>query len=677
MSLKRMAKRSKKIKVSPQASSPKPVSQPEPIETGDVLPSKSAMISWKVLLQAAVIIGAGLWIYWPALHGDWLWDDSLYISDNPLLKEPDRLWKAWFSPGSFIEYYPIEQSVQWLQWQLWGTRTLGYHLTNLALHLVSSLLVWRLLSKFGLRLAWLGGLLFAVHPVQVESVAWISEFKNTLSLPPFLLAMCAWVDYEEHHRPKDYGLALGLFLAAMLGKITMAPFPVIMLLYAWWKRGRVGWTDLKVSGPFFIISLVLAMTSIWAGMWYSQLHHFASTPPSLGGVFSRLALAGLTMVFYFSKCFLPVGLLPIYPQWTIDPPSLWQFLPWPILVGVLYWLWKNRQGWGRHALLGLGFFLLSLAPFLGLKSVSYMNFTWVMDHFLYIPIIGLIGLVVAGLGKLGELVPSSFHLYGMGATAAVITLLAWESHSYAGLYIGDESLWTYTVQHNPQAWLARYNLGTALVQTGSFPEAMEQFEKALEIKPDYAGAHNNLGYSLMQEGQPDQAIPEYEKALAIDPNLAEGHYNLGVALLGKGKWDEAIAQFTVALDIRPDYADANSNLGVALYSKGQIDEAISYFQKALQNNPDQVQAHRVLGKALLAKGQVAEAITQLQTALTIDPNSPQAHRLLGIAFMRNGQVDEGVAQFQEALRLKPDFAEAQKELAEAQAIQQQRQSGNK
>ena len=238
-------------------------------------------------LRAAVLAALGWWIYAPALYGDWVWDDVLYLPQNPLLNDPERLWKLWFAPGHVLDYYPIEATVQWVQWQLWGQNTFGYHVTNVALHIVNALLVWRLLGKFKLRLAWLGGLLFLVHPVQVESVAYISELKNTLSLSPFLLAMGAWIDYEERQQTRDYALALGLFLVAMLCKISMAPFPVVILLYAWWKRGRVGTQDLKQSAPFFLISLALGVMTILSGIWYRQLHLEPEEIVPLGGLALR------------------------------------------------------------------------------------------------------------------------------------------------------------------------------------------------------------------------------------------------------------------------------------------------------------------------------------------------------------------------------------------------------
>ena len=247
-----------------------------------------------------------MWIYWPVLYGDWLWDDDYLIQKNDLIHDPDGLWHVWFSPSDMIDYFPLTVSVEWLEWQFWPDNTLCYHLTNIILHICSALLVWHLLRKFGLRLAWLGGLLFAIHPVMVESVAWIAELKNTLSMPPFLLAVCAWIDYDRRRQPEYYFLALCLFLAAMLCKTTMVMLPVLILLYAWWKRDRIEWRDLLLSAPFFAISLTIGLTVI------AYLRHGVGeeTIP-LGGFFSRMACSGLSLAFYFSKAVLPMHLLPI------------------------------------------------------------------------------------------------------------------------------------------------------------------------------------------------------------------------------------------------------------------------------------------------------------------------------------------------------------------------------
>jgi protein O-mannosyl-transferase len=249
------------------------------------------------LFRAIMMVAVGFWIYAPSLTGSWLMDDNFYLPQNALLHDPHRLWKTWFEPGSLIEYYPIEATVQAVQWRLWHLNMVGYHLTNVVLHLTSAFLFWRLLQKFKLRLAWLGGLLLVIHPTAVESVAWISELKNTLSLPPFLLAMICWINHDERHSSRDYLLALVFFFLAMLCKISMALFPFVILLYAWWKRGRVDWHDLKMSTPFFAISLVLGTTTILAGDWYREAHLQLAVNPEIGAWPERFVLSGTSVLF--------------------------------------------------------------------------------------------------------------------------------------------------------------------------------------------------------------------------------------------------------------------------------------------------------------------------------------------------------------------------------------------
>ena len=517
--------------------------------------------NWKLdLLRSLLIVAAGFWVFSPALQGDWLMDDDFYLTQNALVGDPARLWKIWFAPGSLLEYYPIEASAQAVQWHFWHLHTLGYHLTNVILHVIGALLVWRLLAKFGLRLAWLGGFIFAIHPAVVESVAWISEFKNTLSLPPFLLAMCAWIDFEEHGRRRDYLLSLGLFLVAMLCKISMAPFPFVILLYAWWKRGRIGMSDLKNAAPFFLISVVLGLTTIFAGIWFRQAHLQSAANPPIGDFLTHVALAGQSIAFYFSKAVLPIGMIPIYPQWSIKSHSLLSFLPWIVLAVTIFYLREHRASWGRHALLGVGFFLLNLAPFIGFNSVTYMEFTWVMDHFLYIPIIGLIGLAVAALGKIEDQISISLRR-ALDVTVAVgLALLAWESYDYAAIFIGPETLWTYTLERNTMCYLPYNNLGNVMLETDRIPQAIENYKKALELHPGMVEAHNNLGLAYFKMDQIPESIAEYEEALKYNPHFAVAHANLGNVYSREGRVKEAIEQYEEALRTEPRNGDALTNL---------------------------------------------------------------------------------------------------------------------
>jgi len=537
-------------------------------------------------LQAALIATATLWVFSPAFHGTWLMDDGLYVLENPLQHDPARLWKTWFVPGSFIEYYPMEETVRWAQWQLWGPEPLGYHLTNVGLQIVNALLVWRLLAKLGLRLAWIGGLIFAVHPVQVESVAWIAELKNLLSLTPFLLAMAAWIDFEERRDARDYWLALGLFLVAMLCKISAAPFPAVILLYAWWKRGGLGWRDVKATLPFLLISIVLALLTVKTGAWFRDIQHTTPESVLIGGFGPRLVCAGTALAFYFFQFFWPVHLLPFYPQWNFDVLSPRDFIPWLAILGVVVWCWSKRQTWGRHALLGLGFFVLFLSPFLGFIGISYMIFTRVMDHFLYLPIIGLIGVTVALLETIKVRLSSPLlRAGGMGIVTGVIGALALESHAYASAFASREANNLYVIARDPSVWIAHNNLGVIYLQTGRVEEAAGQFEEAVRLNPNYAAAHNNLGNALIQSGHLQEAIGHYREAVRLNPDYAEAHNGLGNALLQAGQFAEAQAQCQEAVRLNPDYVLAYCTQGLVLAKMGRLPEALAQFETALKMSP--------------------------------------------------------------------------------------------
>jgi tetratricopeptide (TPR) repeat protein len=503
------------------------------------------------LLRALLIISAGCWVFAPALQGDWLMDDDFYLTQNALLHDPHRLWKTWFVPGSLIEYYPIEASLQAIQWHWWHLNTLGYHVSNLILHVTGALLLWRLLDKFGLRYAWLGALLFTIHPAVVESVAWISEFKNTLSLPPFLLAMGSWIEFENRGRRNDYLLALGFFLIAMLCKISMALFPIVILLYAWWKRGRVGWLDIRHTVPFLAISLVLGITTLYVAVSFREAHLQSAANPAIGGPLLRFALAGQSIAFYFTKCALPLEMIPIYPKWAVHPESPLAYWPWVVLATAFAFFWTRRLTWGRHALLGCGYFLLNLLPFIGLNSVTYMGFTWVMDHFLYLPMIGLIGLAIAALGTFEARLSTSAQPWLAGAIAVLFALLALKSDSYAAKFAGPESLWTYTLAHNPTSWLAHNNLGDVYLETDRPSEAIAQFQAALDSNPASVEAHTNLGFAYELTGRPFDAIAEYEQTLRYSPHYALAQVHLGHVLEKVGRISEAISHYEDALRAYP------------------------------------------------------------------------------------------------------------------------------
>jgi tetratricopeptide (TPR) repeat protein len=601
---------------------------------------------------------------------------------------------------------------------------------NVILHLISSLLVWRLFSKFNLRWAWLGGFLFAIHPAVVESVAWMAELKNALSLPPLLLAACAWIDFDRSDRRNDYLRSLGLFFLAELCKPTVIMFPFIILLYAWWRRSRIERKDLKFAAPFFFLSLVMGIITL----------HFVQ--PVIGqiplGIASRAVLAGQALVYYFADCVWPFGLLPIYPKWIIDPFSLRQWLPWPILIVVLIMCWHRRNTWGRHALLGFGFFLINLAPFVGFTQGAYMGFTWIMDHMLYLPLIGLVGLFVGGVERLEQTLPLLGRPFTMGVLAVIAVFFAVESHTYAAMYGNPLSLWTYAAGGNPGSWVVRTNLGEALAQRGRieeavfqfqaaihldsdeanvhadlgmadselglFPEAEHEYEIALQLRPRDANFYYDLGNVLVRLRQFPEAMGRYQEALRINPQNAAAHYAIGGIFFGTNRMPEAIDQFNRAVQIDPKRAEFHNALANAMLRNNQLPDAINEFKKSLQIDPNQAEVHSALGKTFLQTNQLPEASAQLQqavqldptnarartnlgvafarqneipqateqfqTAIRLDPNEVEAHSDLGTIFLVIGQFTQAIEQFQTALRIKPDFVDAQNKLAKALALRQ-------
>jgi tetratricopeptide (TPR) repeat protein len=618
-----------------------------------------------LVLRAALIATAAAIIYLPVLHGDWLWDDDIDITGNAITQSPTGWWTIWTEPGAEPDYYPIKATVQWAQWQLWGADTFGYHLTNLLLHILGAWLVWRLLSKFNLKFAWIGGLLFAVHPVNVESVAWIAELKNTLSLPPFLLAMCAWIDYEAQERKRDYALALGFFLVAMLCKTTLVMFPVVILLYAWWKRSRLGWCDLKISAPFFAISLALGLLTL-----FLQKGHISHVPSQqFGGFFFRWALGGEALAVYFFRCLWPMGLTLMAPKWAVDPLSTLAWLPWLGLGGLLAWFWTRRAGWGRHLLLGFGFFVINLAPFLGFISTGYMRFTWVMDHFLYLPIIGLIGLAAAGWDWLEARLALTARWSIRAAGAGAIILLTAESWSYAQTFTDQETLWTYTIRENPEAWLALNNLGEIYRRANRIPEAKDEFAKALRINPDSIEARNNMGVVLWATGQAAPAMEQFQAALKLDPTYAQAHYNMGVSLGNMGHLPEAMQEYNEALHYDPQYAPAHDNLGAALLQQGRIAEAQKELEAAMKIDPNAAHSHYNMGNLFLTIGKADEALAQYEKALQLDPTSSEAHANRGVALVRLGRTPEAIEEMETAVRLDPHNDSARSNLAQIQAAQ--------
>ena len=602
------------------------------------------------VLPALALIVAALMTFSPAIRGDWLWDDNTEIVRNLDLRGPSALWKIWVAPAS-PDYFPVKASVQWLQWQLWQDQsTVGYHLSSIGLHVLGAFLLWRVLQKLGVRYAWVGGVLFAIHPAVVESVAWIAELKNVLSLPPLLLAFSAYLDYDERRRRSDYQVAIVWFVIAMLCKSSVVMFPCFLLLHAWWKRSRISIGDIKMIGGFFIVSLLLGLITVW----FQQHRAIDMWEIPLGGLFDRIVGAGRALGFYVLKSVWPFGLFPVYPAWLASSLVLWSSVAWGGLAGAVTWLWIRRATWGRHGLLALGWFVFNLLPVLGFIKMSYLGIAPVADHFMYLSLAGLVGLLAVGVGFIEQRLPVGLRKSPVAMAVLVGGVLVWQSRVYASVFVSPEAMWTYTLRGNPQSWLAHNNLGVVLQEQDKWQDSAAQLEAAVVLSPRYAPAHVNLANTYVHLDRWSDAVAQYSEALRLDPDSFEGHFNFANTLIQMRRFPEAIEHYQTALRLSPEGAAVHFNLANAFLEMGRLPDAVAQYTEALRCNPDSFEAHLNLGNVLAATDRMPEAITHFETAVKLAPQSFDAHFAFADALAQSDRFPEAVIHYSEALSLSPN-----------------------
>jgi tetratricopeptide (TPR) repeat protein len=561
------------------------------------------------LILAAVTILA----YHPAWHGQLLWDDDECITP-PALRTLDGLRRIWFVPRAAGQYYPLLFSSYWLQQRLWGDSTTGYHLVNLLLHIGCVVLVLKILRLLRIPGAELAAIIFALHPVNVETVAWISERKNTLS-GVFALAASLWyLKFDESRSRRSYAFALGLFLLGLLSKTAIVTLPLAWLAILWWKRGTIFWRrDVAPVVPFLFLSATAGLMTSWVEQ--GNIAYRATTLDL--SLIDRCLIAGRAFWFQLRNLFWPSNLMFVYPRWNINAAVWWQYL-FPIaVVALLLILWCLRR-WSRAPLAGVLVYIFLLLPSLGFLNIYFFLYSFVADHWQYLACLGIITPCASGVVLLtGQfkrwqdwLEPGITLLMG-----GVLFVLTWQQ---SRMYSDIETLYRTAIARNPACWMAQVNLGNILYKANRIPEAMDLFNQALRIKP--AVAYYSLGNALLKTGQTSEAIEEYRRALRINPGYAEAYNNLGSALLLTGRTSEAIAEFEHALRINPDYAEAHNNVGNALIQTGRASEAIDHFKQALRITPDSASAHNNLGAALGQMGRISEAIEQIKAALRINPN---------------------------------------------------------
>jgi tetratricopeptide (TPR) repeat protein len=569
--------------------------------------------------------------YLPALHGGLLWDDDAYIT-SPALSSWEGLSRIWFTLGTTAQYYPFLYSAFWVEHSLWGDAVVGYHVTNLALHAISACLLLALMRQLGLPGAWLGAFIFALHPVCVESVAWITEQKNTLSGVFYLGSALLYLRFNESRRKALYAWAFGFFILAILSKSVTATLPAALLVVLWWQKGRIDpHRHILPLVPWLAIGVGSGILTAWMEKKYVGAEGVTFDLSLL----QRCLVAGRALWFYFAKLIWPVNLMFVYPRWNVDAHAAWQYIyPAAVLVVAVTFVAIARR-W-RGPLAASLYFAGTLVPVLGFLNVYPFIFSFVADHFLYLASLGVIIPAASGLALLARKNPAAAAWGG----SLVLTILAILTSTQSAAYASAELLYRHTLARNPESWMAESNLGSELMKIpGRAQEAIPHLQAALRLNPERAETHNNLGLLLSDDPQklPD-AIAEFQAALRIKPNYAEAHNNLGSALSDAGRSEEAIAEYQAALRIRPNYAEAHNNFGSTL--------------SALPNG-------------------LSDAILQFQAALAIDPNLAEAHANLGAALAKQGRLPEAMVQMDAALRLRPQMQPWREMLARMQAAASQ------
>jgi len=645
-------------------------------------------ISWRWRL--GLWAGLALLIYFPALRAGFIWDDDVYVTGNALLKSLDGLWNIWFHPVRLPQYYPLTFSSFWIEYHLWGLHAAGYHAVNILLHTLNSLLVGRLLERLKIPGAWFAALLFLVHPVHVESVAWITERKNVLSGFFYLSAFLSYFKFRDREPEFRfwYFTSFFLFLAALLSKTISGTFPAAVILISWWKDGKFPKKDLLGLIPFFFAAAILSFITIHFENW-----HIAGMPEEWRfSLEERLLIAGRAFWFYLGKLVWPHPLIFIYPRWILDASSFGQWLfPLAFILLTLI-LWKFRPKSGRGTWFAFLIFTLTLFPALGFKTYFPMLFSFVADHFQYLASIAFFALFAALFQTLSVKTPRLQRTLA-GVLLIMLSILTWNQ---CHIYKDPETLWRDTLKKNPAAWMAHNNLGSVLMDKGLYQEAslhveesirlnshnadaynnlgnlaakrndlqqsIEYFSRALEILPEDSDAHNNLGVSLFDSGRVEEAVEHFLKAIADFPDFTFPRCNLGNIAMARGDIPTAVRWYREALALDPDYADAHVNLGVALFQSDQIDQAMEHYLKALKLKPDLGIAHLYLAEALTSKNLNGQAEEHFQEAIRSTPGNIQC-RFSYAAFLENlGRTGEAIQQYREILRLAPENQDAQKNL---------------
>ena len=611
---------------------------------------------------AALALGllAGV-CYLPAmLWGGLNWDDHIW-SQSRAVREWSGLSTIWSWPTRIegeVHYWPLTYTTFWLEHKIWGLAPAGYHVVNVLLHLLNSLLVWRLLLRLAVPGAWVAAAVFAVHPLHVESVAWIIERKDVLSGLFYLTAVLVWLRFLEQPRPWRYGLALLLFAAGLLSKSIVVTLPVALLILQWWKNGRITLRDLRRLAPFFPVALLITAVDLSSfGSRHGILDY--SLP-------ERMLVASRALWFYAVKLVWPTDLAVIYPRWDISlgDPWAWLYLAGAAALAAALWFMRHRIG--RGPLAGALFFAVTLSPVLGFVNYGYMRYSFVADRFQYLAGIGvmavLIGAAVHGAGRLS----AGLKLGATGLMVVVLALLGTTTWRQAGIYRDKVTFFSHIVSLNPKARNAHIYLSSALTRAGRPEEALAAARIAVEKRPDHADTYAILGALLIRTERFIEAEEILGRALEIDPSHKENRHNIAEMLRVQSRYEEALEAYRAVIEIDPEHARAHAYMGDVLVRLHRYADAVESLNKALTlikaapslrpNLPTAGLLHALLGKASWGLGRLEAGDEYFRRALELDPNNMVTIEYVAASHFRQKRYRQALDLFRTLLEIDPERA---------------------
>lgn len=615
--------------------------------------------SFRFFIPAIIILVLIIAAYSSVFTAGFIWDDDTFLYENKLILSSDGISRFWFSTEA-PDYFPLTSTMLWIEWRIFGMSASGYHIINILLHCISSILLWLILRELKISGAWFAGLIYGIHPVNVESVAWITERKNTLPMVFFCLSILLFLksqifaaeiaSNQKNNKQKIttlksktklfYIFSLIAFLLALLSKTAVVMMPFVLLLCLWYKKNKISKDDIIKTAPFFAFSFIFGLITVW----FQYNRAIGEDIVRSDNFLSRMIISGWAVCFYLYKALLPINLCFVYPKWKADIASVLSYLPGLAIAAVMLIFFLNRKKWGRPLFFSFAYYLIVLFPVLGFVNIYFMKYSLVADHWQYFALPGIIAPAAGIAGyyynkiSSGKSLNSGAVIRKIILTAGILISAAFFALTFnqSRAYKNAEVLWIYTLNKNPEAGLAHNNLAKMYYERGEFEKSIEHSKKAIASMPDDMIVYYNYGNTLKDSGRNDEAIINYNKAILINPGFAHAYNNLGLVYTAKKEYSKAIDSLEQALKLKNDFTNAYLNLGNVYAMKKNFEEAVTQYQKALKINPEDASVYGNLGNVFAEIGQTDTAIKYYEKALEIAPDNQMIRNNYNIAKEKQG-----------------------------------------